>query len=157
MAGEDKNQQKPGEDNKPDEKLGEGGMRALQAEREANKKLRADMQALQDKLQSFEDEKLTKEQQLEKRAQEAEARVQALEAANTRRTLRDKVAKEVGVPAELLNGDDEDELKASADRLKEFLEETTGPRTPKPNPHAGSGSGEGASDEEAEARAVLGF
>ena len=153
----DTDPKKTGEENKPDEKLGEGGLRALQAERDANKQLRADMQKLRDDLQAREDEKLSKEDQLTKRAVEAEAKAKALEDANTRRTLRDKIAKEAGVPAELLSGDDEDGLKASADRLKEYLEESTGPRVPKTDPGQGQGSGENGADTDADARAVLGF
>lgn len=156
MAGETKPAEKTGEEEKPDEKLGEGGLRALQAEREANKTLRAEMQALRDKLQASEDEKLSKEDLLEKRAQEAEAKATALEAANARRDLRDKIAKDEGVPAELLAGDDEDGLKASATRLKEFLEESTGTRL-QPDPGQGQGSGEQGADTDADARAVLGF
>jgi hypothetical protein len=156
MAEENQNQGNEGGGKSDDETLGEGGLSALRAERAENKKLKADLQNLQATLEQHENEKLSKEEQLLKRAETAEARVKELEGAETQRQLREKVAKEADVPADLLTGNDEESLKTSAERLKAFLEETTGPRRPEPNPYAGAAGGEG-SDNETEARAVLGF
>lgn len=156
MAGEDP-KNKSSEEPKPDEKLGEGGMRALQAERDANKQLRAEMQKLRDEIQAAQDEKLTKEEQLTKRLTEAEAKAKSLEDANTRRALRDKIAEEVGVPAELVSGDDEEGMRANATRLKAWNEDATGPRVPKKDPGQGAGSGEAGTDEDADALEILGF
>lgn len=141
---------------KKDEVLGEGGLRALQAERDANKELRARLQQLEKDAEARENEKLSKEEQLAKRAEAAEARATELESAEALRKLRDEVAEETGIPAKLLSGSDKESLTASAAGLKEFLEESSGPRQPAPNPYAGHDSGEG-SDQETEARAVLGF
>lgn len=141
---------------KKDEPLGEGGYRALVAEREANKELRAQLKELQETVKKHDEEKLSKEEALLKRAEEAEARVKALETADEQRKLRAAVAKDHDVPEDLLNGSNEEELKASAERLKSFLEEATGPRKPDVNPYLGKDSSENT-DSETAARAVLGF
>lgn len=141
-----------------DEQLGENGLKALRAERDANKTLRAELKKLQDDIAARENEKLSEKEQLEKRATDAEARVKALQDAEARRQLRDKVAKELEVPAALLSGETDEELRASAEALKEYTESLSGPRRPEPNPHAGrqvSTGGDG--NEDTDARAVLGF
>lgn len=56
------------------------------------------------------------------RAEEAEARVAAFEAKAAHDALVAKVASEEDVPASLLSGADEDELRASAQALKAFIE-----------------------------------
>ena len=58
-----------------------------------------------------------------KRAEEAEARAAALETKAAHDALVAKVASEEGVPASLLNGADEDELRASAQAVKAYVEE----------------------------------
>lgn len=57
-----------------------------------------------------------------KRANDAEARVAALEAKAEHDAIVAKVASEEGVLAELLKGDDEDELRASAQAIKAYVE-----------------------------------
>ncbi|MBQ3301621.1 MAG: DUF4355 domain-containing protein [Eggerthellaceae bacterium] len=57
-----------------------------------------------------------------KRAEEAEAKAAALEAKAAHEALVAKVASEEDVPANLLTGADEDELRASAQALKAYIE-----------------------------------
>lgn len=149
--------QDPQNTNKPDEdeSLSEGGLRALKAERAANKALRADLAKLQSTLDEAEKAKLSKEEQLEKRASEAEARVKEYEANAARAERRGTVAKELDLPVELLTGETDEEIRASAELLQSYL----GPRKPQPNPLAGRSVPASGSDgdEETEARAILGF
>jgi len=58
----------------------------------------------------------------QKRAEEAEARANALEAKTAHDKMVAKVASEEGVPAALIIGANEDELRASAQALKEYIE-----------------------------------
>ena len=74
-----------------DEPLGEPGKKALEAERRARR-------------------------EAEKRHQELEAKVAAMERAELVR----EVAADKGVPADLLTGEDRDDLEAAADRLLDF-------------------------------------
>ena len=57
-----------------------------------------------------------------KRAEEAEAKAAAFEAKAIHDALVAKVAEEEDVPASLLSGSDEDELRASAQALKAYIE-----------------------------------
>ena len=54
------------------------------------------------------------------RASKAEAELEEMRAMNARRDLLDKVSKETGVPAELLKGDTEEELAASAQQIAAY-------------------------------------
>ena len=152
MADEDQNNNNPDDD----EKLGEGGLKALKAERDSNKELRARLKKLEDEREAEEQQKLTESQKLEKRAADAEARVKAMEAEKEVRRLRSTVAEEENVPSDLLTGETEEEVKASAKRLTEYLESVNGPRRPQPNPYAGKTSS-GNTDTNTEALSVLGF
>lgn len=55
------------------------------------------------------------------RASKAESELEAMRTEKARRDLLDKVSKETGVPAELLKGDTEEELAASAQQIAEFV------------------------------------
>lgn len=67
-----------------------------------------------------------------KRAEEAEARAAKLEADRTHSELVAKVADEEGVPRNLISGADEDELRTSAQALKDFMESQK-PKVPQTN------------------------
>ena len=54
------------------------------------------------------------------RAEQAEAERDALRAAAEARELRGRVAAEEGVPADLVSGEDEEQMRACAKRLSEF-------------------------------------
>lgn len=67
-----------------------------------------------------------------KRAEEAEAKASALEAKAAHDALVAKVASEEEVPAELIHGADEEELRASAQAFKAYVEKQK-PKVPETN------------------------
>lgn len=67
-----------------------------------------------------------------KRAEEAEAKASALEAKVAHDALVAKVASEEEVPAELIHGVDEEELRASAQAFKAYVEKQK-PKVPETN------------------------
>lgn len=117
-----------------DEKLGESGIKALQAERDARKAAEDQLKALR---QQIEDASKTAEQ---KAADDlAAARKAATESAA--RALRYEVAASKGLDLKLaprLTGTTQEELEADADALKALLG-TPAPKNPKPDPSAGAG------------------
>jgi hypothetical protein len=119
-----------------DENLGEGGVKALKAEREANKAAKAELAELQAKLKTFEDKDKTEaEKQAEKLA--------SLEKSSTENALkaqRYEVAAEAGLPLKLagrIRGDDHDSMLADAKELLSYAGDK--PHTPKPDPSQGKG------------------
>ena len=71
-----------------------------------------------------------------KRADDAEAQLAAFKRDRELADLKNKVAKEAGVPADLLKGADEETLKASAEALNSWYKGR--PRAPRVNNPAGS-------------------
>ncbi|WP_052066600.1 hypothetical protein [Rhodococcoides fascians] len=100
-----------------DDQLGEGGKKALEAEREANKDLRA-------KLKEFEDGKLTADQKLQRDAEESKTKVGQLEADNGKLTLENgrlRAALTEGLPvdwADRVRGETDEEMQADAKKIK---------------------------------------
>lgn len=139
-------------EDKLDEPLRQEGYRALLAEREANKELKAQLKEFQEKFEAAEAEKLSKEEAAIKRAEAAEAKLTELETERELTNIRAEVAKAKGVPADLLLGSDKASIEAFADKLKDF----TGPKKPEPNPFLGSDQGK-TGDSDTNAKAVLGF
>ena len=112
--------------------LGDGGKKAL--EKAAND-LAAKVKAYED-AQKSETERLT--EQLEQFKTEA--------ATAKAETLRLRVAAESGLPADLhefLVGDDEDQLRAKAQKLMAATAAATAPRAPAPDPTQGAKPGQG--------------
>lgn len=145
-----------------DEALGEGGLKALQAERAANKASQQQIKDLQDKLDAIEAEKLSKEEAAIKRAEKAEKERDELRQAQETAKLKDEVAKahsddDVTIPVHLLTGTTKEELDASATALKEFLGAATGPRRPAPDRTQGQNTDNVQTDDDADALSVLGF
>ncbi|QGJ96794.1 scaffolding protein [Gordonia phage Cleo] len=145
-----------------DEALGEGGLKALQAERAANKTAQTTIKELQDKLDAIEAEKLSKEEAAIKRAEKAEKERDELRQAQETEKLKNQVAKDhsdddVTIPVHLLTGTTKEELDASATALKEFLGAATGPRRPAPDPNQGRNNDHVQTDDDADALSVLGF
>lgn len=97
------------------------------------------------KFQQAENEKKDEVTRERERAEAAEAQIQAYKRAEARAALAKDVAKEikygdVPVPAELLQGNTEDELKASGAAILAFLETLgNGPRPPAHNKDQGAG------------------
>jgi colicin import membrane protein len=117
----------------PEETLGENGVKALQAEREARKAAEKAVADLNAKLQGLEDAKLSDIERANKAAADAAAELASLRTENA----RSKVALEKGVPADLiefLTGDTAEDMAAKADVLMARL---SSPGVPKPDPSQG--------------------
>jgi len=119
--------------------LGEGGKKAIQAEREARKaaeKAAADLQAQLDQIQQAQMSDLERAQAEARAASEAAAKAQS-------EALRWRIAAKHGISDEdaetFLTGSDEAALTRQAERLAALA--TTAPTTPKPDRTQG-GSGE---------------
>ena len=125
--------------------LGDGGEKALKAERLRASNAEKAIKALQAQLDQINAEKLTDIEKATNRATEAEKQL----AAAQQTALRQKVALTKGLPADLvdrLRGDDEDSLAADADALLALLKTPTSPRADpsqgaKPAAHALNGDG----------------
>jgi broad specificity phosphatase PhoE len=116
------------------QELGDGGKKALQAERDARKQAEKTAAELSAKLKSFEDANLSELERAKKAADEAAAELASLRSEN----VRNKVALDKGVPADLvefLTGDTEGDIAAKADLL---LARLNTPGTPKPDPSQGA-------------------
>jgi hypothetical protein len=126
---------------KSDEKLGEPGLKALQAERDARaaaEKRAADAEA---KIQAAEDAKLSDIQRAQKERDDQAAENAKLKAANARLAA----LAEHPVPKEyqdLVTGTDEASYLASAKKISELYAKAEG-KAPKPDPVPGSGSRSG--------------
>ena len=129
----------------PAPELGDGGEKALKAERLRASTAEKAAKSLQAQLDQINAEKLTDIEKATNRAAEAEKRAAAAE----QTALRQKVALMRGLPADLvdrLRGDDEPSLIADADALLALLKTPTSPRADpsqgaKPAPHALNGDG----------------
>jgi len=121
------------EANEPQE-LGDGGKKALQAEREARKAAERTAAEYAAKLKEFEDANLSELERTKKAAEESAAELARLRTEN----VRNKVALDKGVPVDLvefLSGDTEGDIAAKADLLMARL---NAPGTPKPDPSQGA-------------------
>lgn len=116
------------------QELGDGGKKALQAERDARKTAERTTAELSARLKQFEDANLSELERTKKAAEESAAELAKLRHENT----RNKVAIDKGVPADLvefLTGDTEGDIAAKADLL---LARLNTPGTPKPDPSQGA-------------------
>jgi len=124
-----------------DQTLGEPGLKALQAERQARREAERLLAEQQAKVTEFEAAGKTELERVTDRAAKAE---QALKDA-TMQLARERVARRVGLPEKFidrLRGDTEEELEDDATSLLEDLPAREGPTTPPvrdgetPNPAA---------------------
>jgi hypothetical protein len=114
--------------------LGDGGKKALDAERKRANALDKQLKAILAEREEAETAKLSELEKAKRAATEAATRLAEYE----RTTIRQKVALEKGVPASLvarLQGDDEESLSADADALLALL---NAPTSPKPDPSQGA-------------------
>ena len=140
---EDENAQRDADDQASDndraaEPLGEGGKKALDAERREKRAAEKRANEAEARLKEIEDRDKSEAQKLADRADAAERRAAELEA----RTLRLEVAAEKGLTpgqAKRLVGKTREEIEADADDLLETFKAT--PTTPRPDPTQG-GRGE---------------
>lgn len=83
----------------------------------------ADYEALKEKalkLDELEEASKTELQKATERAQQLEAELNGLKKAEELRKLKEAVANEFGVPANVLSGEDEESLKSQAKAIKEY-------------------------------------
>lgn len=106
----------PPEGTTPDEPLGEPGLAALKAEREARAAAEKAAKDALAKVKAFEDAQKTEAEKQAERLAEFERENAELKSAKTRA----EVAAAKGVPASLLSGSTQEELEASADALIAF-------------------------------------
>lgn len=85
-----------------------------------------DLKAKAAKLDELEEANKTELQKATERAQALENELNGLKKADEIRKLREKVAKEKGVPAELLHGDDEETCGTEADGILSFAKANGG-------------------------------
>ena len=126
-----------------DEPLGEGGLKALHAERDARaaaEKRAADLQAQIDAIEASKMSDLEKAQKL---AADAEAKVAELAAEVAARDLlitKQSIGVELGLPAELvarMQGETEEELREDAKKLAAFIPDASPSPFPKADPSQG--------------------
>lgn len=90
----------------------------------------ADYEDLKEKAQKFDEYTESQKTELEKANEKTaslEAELTSLKRANEVREMREKVAKEKGVPVDLLTGDTEEECAAFADKLNAYKKPGTYP------------------------------
>jgi hypothetical protein len=113
----------------PAKPLGPNGEKALAEERAQRKAAEKQATEFKKRLDALEQANLTEVEKAQRAAQDAQTQLAEL----TRQNLRNKVALEKGVPADLvdfLTGDSEDEITAKADLL---LKRIGAPTNPKPD------------------------
>lgn len=136
----------------PAEQLGEGGKKALDAERKRAAEAEKQAKALQAQIDALNDSKLTETERLQKQLEELSSKYEAAQLAST----RDRVAVSEQIPEGLvgyLTGTSEDEIRESAKQLKAAIAEAAKPGTPAPDPSQGAhgaSTGGSASDQFAE-------
>lgn len=124
----------------PDEPLGEPGKRALEAERQARKTAEKQASELAAKVKEFEQAQLNEAERLSAQLQEAKDAARRAES----EALRLRIASEIQLPGDLLEfltGDDEEEIRERADKLKAATAAANAPRAPQPDPSQGAKPG----------------
>ena len=126
----------------PTPDLGDGGKKALDAERRARRQAEKAASDAAARIKEFEDRDKTESQKLTEQlaALKAEAATARAEA------LRLRVAAELGLPGDLhefLTGDDEEQVRAKAQKLMAATAAATDPRRPAPDPTQGAKQGTG--------------
>lgn len=120
--------------------LGEGGKKALEAERKRASEAEKQAKALQAQIDSLNDAKLTETERLQKQLDALTSDYQAAQVD----AARNRVAAEEQIPAGLvgyLTGSDEVSIRESAKVLKSAIAEASKPGTPAPDPSQGAATG----------------
>lgn len=126
-----------------DEPLGEGGLKALHAERDARAKAEKTAADLQAQIDAIETEKLSDLEKAQKQAESAAAKAAELEAEVAARDLqimRQSIGAELGLPSELvarMQGATEEELREDAKKLAAFVPDNSPSPFPKADPSQG--------------------
>jgi len=133
-----------------DVQLGEGGLKALQAERDARKAAEARVKEYEDRVREYEDRDKTEQQKAIEQVERLNADLEAARASLAQSELtraRTEVAYAKGVPADLaerLRGETREELEADAEALMALIPkpaEEPVVRRPKPVENLGNGGG----------------
>lgn len=126
-APQETHEEDPGED----EPLGEGGVKALRAERKRAADAEKRANAAEEQLREIADAEKTDLQRAQDRLAELEAQVKEYEGERARNAMRANVLATKNVPSEwadFVKGDTEDEMNAAADKILANLERgATGP------------------------------
>lgn len=80
-------------------------------------------------LARLKEERMSEIEKAQKRAEKAEAELKALRETATQAKLKREIAKEYGVPDDLLAGSSEEEIRAHAERLKQYVTPPSAPKT----------------------------
>lgn len=111
----------------------QGEMEGIIKERLARERAKyADYESLKEKAAAYdkaEEESKSELDKAQERAVALENELNNLKEAATHRALTDSVSKDTGIPANLLHGDTEDELRASAQSISEYVKSIE-PTTP---------------------------
>ncbi|WP_430600327.1 hypothetical protein [Brevibacterium sp. K72] len=129
-----------GDEPNDDDGLREGGLKALQTERDARKQAEKENADLKAQIKAFED---ANKSQAEKDAEEREE-LQKANSENASLVLKYQVAESKGLSlsaARRLSGSTKEELEADADELKKILGQATPPPPPTPQPDRSQGNG----------------
>lgn len=122
------------------EVLGDGGKKALEAERKARADAEKAAKDFKAQLDALNDAKLTETERLQKQLDALTADYQAAQV----EAARNRVAAEEQIPAGLvgyLTGTDEAAIRESAKVLKSAIAEASKPGTPAPDPSQGAATG----------------
>ena len=87
-----------------------------------------ELKAKAEKYDEMEEASKTELQKSQEKAAELQKKLDALTQANAIRDIRDKVAKETGVPSALLSGDDENTCRVQAKGILDFKKSDTYPQ-----------------------------
>ena len=121
----------------------------LAREREKIKAEYADYDELAEKAKAYD--------KAQERIAQLEGDIKKRDEADKVREMRKKVAKETGIPEDLIQGTDEESMKAYAAQIAEFAKVQTPAGAPDPTPGSFSGSEDGASDDKRDfVRALFG-
>lgn len=126
-----------GEIQSDSEALGEGGKKALEAERKRADGAEKTAKELKAQIDALSDAKLTETERLQKQLDALAADYQAAQV----EAARNRVAAEEQIPAGLvgyLTGSDESAIRESAKVLKSAIAEASKPGTPAPDPSQGA-------------------
>lgn len=100
-----------------------------------------DLKAKAAKLDEIEEANKSELQKATERAENLQKELDGMKQAEAIRTMRDAVAKETGVPADLLTGGTEEECKAQAEAIKAYAKPGKYPKVPdggEPQNHKGA-------------------
>ncbi|QCR53214.1 hypothetical protein C1N80_06210 [Brachybacterium sp. SGAir0954] len=121
----------------PAEQLGEGGKKALDAERKRAADAEKRVKALEAQLEEKANASLSEAELMQKQIEALSAKYEAAQQAS----LRDRVAVSEQIPEGLigyLTGSTEDDIRDSAKQLKAAIAEAAKPGTPAPDPSQGA-------------------